>query len=33
MFSSGNNFTEEYWKTKNIILLSDEEEKIIKSLD
>ncbi|HLP63208.1 carboxypeptidase-like regulatory domain-containing protein [Flavobacterium sp.] len=33
LFSSGNNFTEEYWKTKNIILLSDEEEKIIKSLD
>lgn len=33
LFSSGNNFTEEYWKTKNIILLSDDEEKIIRSLE
>lgn len=33
LFSSGNNFKEEYWKTKNIILLNDEEEKIINTLN
>jgi len=32
LFASGNNFKEEYWKTKNIILLSDDEEKLISEL-
>ena len=32
LFKSGNNLTEEFWKTKNIMLLSEEEEKILKSL-
>lgn len=32
LFSAGNNFTEEYWKTNNSILLTDEEENVIKTL-
>ncbi len=32
LFTNGNNYTEEFWKKYNIILLNDSEEKIIKSL-
>lgn len=32
LFAAGNNFNEEYWKTNNIILLSDDEEKILSAL-
>ena len=32
LFANGNKYTEEFWKTKNIMLLSEEEEKIISSL-
>ncbi|MEW5677402.1 carboxypeptidase-like regulatory domain-containing protein [Flavobacterium enshiense] len=33
LFSAGNHFTEEYWKTKNIILLTEEEQKVIDTLN
>ena len=33
LYKAGNNFTTEFWKTNNIMLLSDTEEKIIKSLE
>ncbi len=33
LYLAGNNFITEFWKTNNIILLSDTEEKIIKSLE
>ncbi len=32
LFTNGNNYTEEFWKKYNVILLNDSEEKIIKSL-
>ena len=33
LFAAGTHFTEEYWKTNNTLLLTDGEEKIIKSLE
>jgi hypothetical protein len=33
LYLAGNNFTTEFWKTNNIMLLSESEEKIIQSLD
>ncbi|KGO96244.1 hypothetical protein Q767_08310 [Flavobacterium enshiense DK69] len=33
LFSAGNHFTEEFWKTKNSILLNEEEEKILSKLN
>lgn len=33
LFSAGNNFTAEYWKTSNMLLLTAEEEKILKSFE
>lgn len=33
LFSAGNNFTTEYWKTSNMLLLTGEEEKILKSFE
>jgi hypothetical protein len=33
LFSAGNNFTTEYWKTSNMLLLTTEEEKILKSFE
>jgi hypothetical protein len=33
LFSAGNNFTSEYWKTSNMLLLTADEEKILKSFD
>lgn len=33
LYSAGNNFTNEFWKTNNIMLLSDTEEQIIKALE
>lgn len=33
LFSAGNNFKTEYWKTSNILLLTAEEEKILKSFE
>jgi len=33
LFSAGNNFTTEYWKTSNMLLLTNEEEKILKSFE
>lgn len=33
LFSAGNNFTTEYWKTSNMLLLTAEEEKILKSFE
>ena len=33
LFSAGNHFTEEFWKTKNSILLNEEEEKILSRLN
>jgi hypothetical protein len=32
LFAAGNNFTEKYWLTNNIYLLSDTEEKVLKEL-
>jgi hypothetical protein len=32
LFDNGNKYTEEFWKKYNVVLLSDAEEKIIKSL-
>ena len=32
LFENGNKYTEEFWKTQNVVLLSEAEEKIIKSL-
>lgn len=32
LFKNGNKYTEEFWKKYNVVLLSDAEEKIIKSL-
>jgi predicted CopG family antitoxin len=33
LFSAGNHFTEEFWKTKNSILLNEAEEKILSTLN
>lgn len=33
LFSAGNHFTEEFWKTKNSILLNESEEKILSTLN
>jgi hypothetical protein len=33
LFSAGNNFTTEYWKTSNMLLLTAAEEKILKSFN
>lgn len=33
LFAAGTKFTEEYWKTSNALLLTAEEEKVIKSLE
>jgi hypothetical protein len=33
LFAAGTNFTTEYWKTSNALLLTDAEEKIIKSFE
>jgi len=33
LFAAGTHFTEEYWKTSNTLLLTNGEEKIIKSLE
>jgi hypothetical protein len=32
LFAAGNNFTEKYWKTNNIYLLSETEEKVLEGL-
>lgn len=32
LFEAGNTYTEDYWKTKNMMLLSEEEEAILQSL-
>jgi hypothetical protein len=32
LFENGNKYTEEFWKTQNVVLLSETEEKIISSL-
>lgn len=32
LFENGNKFTEEFWKKYNVILLSDKEEQLLKSL-
>lgn len=32
LFMNGNKYTEEFWKKYNVILLSDKEEKLLKSL-
>lgn len=32
LFSAGNHFTEEYWKTQNVILLTEEEQKVLETL-
>lgn len=33
LFSAGNHFTEEFWKTKNSLLLNEAEEKILNKLN
>lgn len=33
LFSAGNNFTTEYWKTSNMLLLTAEEENVLKSFE
>ena len=33
LFAAGNNYTSEYWKTSNMLLLTGEEEKILKSFE
>lgn len=33
LFSAGNSYTSEYWKTSNMLLLTGEEEKILKSFE
>ncbi len=33
LFSAGNNYKTEYWKTSNMLLLTDDEEKILKSFE
>jgi len=33
LFAAGTKYTEEYWKTSNALLLTAEEEKVIKSLE
>lgn len=33
LFAAGNNFTTEYWKTSNMLLLTKEEEQILKSFE
>lgn len=32
LFSAGNHFTEAYWKTQNVILLTQEEQKVLETL-
>jgi hypothetical protein len=32
LFENGNKFTEEFWKKYDVILLSDKEEQLLKSL-
>jgi hypothetical protein len=33
LFSAGNNYTSEYWKTSNMLLLTADEDKILKSFE
>jgi hypothetical protein len=33
LFAAGTHYTDEYWKTSNTLLLTDAEEKVIKSLE
>ena len=33
LYSAGNNYTTEYWKTANMLLLTDAEEQVLKSFN